>query len=71
MPDVVINLFEVHTDLVLLTVDQTKLNLVRDIGEDGEVGASPVIGGAQRVCGSWPHLHGLLIRTRNCHRHRC
>ncbi len=55
MPDVAVDLVEVDPRLGPVLGDQAQLNLLGDLGEQREVGARAVIGGAERIGGARPH----------------
>ena len=59
MPDVAVDLLEGDADLPIALVEEAQLDLLGDLGEDGEVGPDPVEGGAKGVGPARPEGDGL------------
>jgi hypothetical protein len=57
VPDEGVDLVEPDALLGAGVVEQAQLDLLGDLGEDREVRAHPVVGGAQRISLARPHLH--------------
>ncbi len=55
VPDVSVDLVEGDPRLAAVVVDQAQLDLLGDLGEQREVGARAVIGGAERIRGPRPN----------------
>jgi hypothetical protein len=55
MPDEPVHLVQVDPGFLAVLVEQAQLNPVRDLGEQPEVGAGPVIGGAQWITVARPY----------------
>ena len=58
VPDQRLALGEVVAGLDAVVVEQAQLHPLRDLGEDREVGAATVVGRAEGVRRSGPHVHG-------------
>ena len=66
VPDVRVDLFERDAGFGAVRVNEAQLDLFRDIGEQGEVGAGTVVRGAQGVGVSGPDLV-FAVEVRVCH----
>jgi hypothetical protein len=55
VPDIPVHLAQVHPGLGAVVVEQAELDPLRRLGEKREVSPEPVVGGPQRIAGSWPH----------------
>jgi len=65
VPHVRVHLGELDAGLDPILVEQAQLDLLRDLAEQGEVGAPAVVGGSQGIGRSRPDLHSSSSGLRN------
>ncbi len=56
MPGECVDLVEWHAAFLSVTVEETQVNRLGDLGEEREVRSSAVEAGPERISAAWPNL---------------